>query len=453
MLILGAARQGLAIARFLNTNGSLVTLNDKQSDAELAKAKFSLEDLDNISWITGGHPLHALANIDLLCLSGGVPLSIPIVIEAMRRGMAISNDTQIFMEEVPCKVIGITGSAGKTTTTTLVGRIAQRDVKSPNNAWVGGNIGNPLIADVKKMKENDIVVMEISSFQLEQMTISPNIAAVLNITPNHLDRHGTMAAYTSAKKRILDFQKNTDAAILNRDDQGSISLNSEIKGKGSSFGFIESNGKSPQVFIRDHQVFFKNGEYVQKLLGTTDVALRGEHNLMNVLAACAISCAAGFSVDSIQNGIIGFSGVPHRLQLVREFRGAKWYNDSIATAPERTMAGLRSFTEPIILLAGGRDKDLPWDDFAKLAHQKVEHLILFGEAAELINQAISKVETSSLIKTIDKCSKLEEAVHKAANYGKPGYIVLLSPGGTSFDEFIDFEQRGEAYSQWVLQLS
>ncbi len=453
MLILGAARQGLALARFLNTNGSQVTLNDKLSDVELAKAKFALEDLDNISWISGGHPLHALDNVDLLCLSGGVPLSNPIVIEGMRREMAISNDTQIFMEEVPCKVIGITGSAGKTTTTTLVGRIAPLDVKFPNNAWVGGNIGNPLITDVRQMKENDIVVMEISSFQLEQMTISPNIASVLNITPNHLDRHGTMAAYTSAKKRILDFQNNTDVAILNRDDKGSISLESAIKGFVSTFGFIETNEEMPQVFVRDHQIFYKNGANVQRLLATTDIALRGEHNLMNVMAACAISCAAGFSVDSIRKGIVGFSGVPHRLQLVREFRGAKWYNDSIATAPERTMADLRSFTEPIILLAGGRDKNLPWDDFAKLAHQKVEHLILFGEAADLINQTISKVESTSMIKTIDIFSKLEEAVHKAANYAKPGYIVLLSPGGTSFDEFIDFEQRGEAFTQWVLQLS
>ncbi len=248
MLILGAARQGLALARYLHSEGSMVSINDKQSAAELLNAKTALKDLENIRWITGSHPLEALDSIDLLCLSGGVPLSNPIVQEAIRRGISISNDTQIFMEKVPCKVIGITGSAGKTTTTTLVGRIAQADTKTPKKAWIGGNIGNPLIVDVDKMSPNDIVVMEISSFQLDQMTISPNIAAVLNITPNHLDRHGTMEAYITAKKRILDFQIGTDLAILNRDDAGSIALIQVCKGQVITFGMQETESKESSGF-------------------------------------------------------------------------------------------------------------------------------------------------------------------------------------------------------------
>ncbi len=205
--------------------------------------------------------------------------------------------------------------------------------------------------------------------------------------------------------------------------------------------------------MRAQQIIYKDGTEIKKLLRTDDVTLRGNHNLMNVLATCAISCASGFSAETIRHGITGFSGVPHRLQLVREFKGAKWYNDSIATAPERTMAALRSFSEPVILLAGGRDKDLPWDDFARLAHQRVEHLILFGEAATLINKSVSKLQIGSVIQTIDICNSLELAVTKAASYVQPGFVVLLSPGGTSFDEFKDFEQRGEAYTQWVQQLS
>jgi UDP-N-acetylmuramoylalanine--D-glutamate ligase len=451
VLILGAARQGQALARFLCSRGAIVTLNDKQPDEKLSSAKAALKDL-NIHWITGGHPLEALDSIDLICLSGGIPLTNPLVVEAFRQGMAISNDTQIFMEEVPCKVIGITGSAGKTTTTTLVGRIAAAGLTESRKAWVGGNIGNPLISDLDRMKKDDLVVMEVSSFQLEQMTISPHIAAVLNITPNHLDRHINMEAYTAAKSHILMFQNASDIAILNRDDEGSSSLSGLCNGSIISFGMKDPGIKGPSTFIREHQVCFSDEGKVTPLLDVADVALRGEHNLMNVLAACAIACAAGLSPDSIKGGIADFSGVPHRLQFVREYRGARWYNDSIATAPERTMAAIRSFTEPIILLAGGRDKDLPWQEFAALAHQRVAHIVLFGEAAGKILKALSSYSGVSNVVTIEKCSSLHDAVEIAAVHSKPGYVVLLSPGGTSFDEFLDFEQRGEAFSQWVQQL-
>jgi UDP-N-acetylmuramoylalanine--D-glutamate ligase len=452
VLIMGAARQGQALTRFLCSRGAFVILNDYQIEEKLSSAKAALQDLD-IEWVTGGHPLSVLDGIDLVCLSGGVPLTNPIAVEAILRGIGISNDTQIFMEEVPCKVIGITGSAGKTTTTTLVGRIAKEATIAPNRVWVGGNIGNPLIANVDQMTKNDIVVMEISSFQLEQMTISPDIAAVLNITPNHLDRHGTMEAYTEAKSRILTFQKKGDYAILNRDDEGSRKLTSLCKSNVITFGLKQGDFIAASTFVQAHQVCYSAAGIITPLLDVTDIQLRGEHNLMNVLAACAISCAAGFSAEAIQKGLADFSGVPHRLQFVREHNGARWYNDSIATAPERTMAALRSFSEPIILLAGGRDKDLPWEDFAALAHERVIHLILFGEAANKIYDAVSTIHNQSSIRTIDKCLTMQDALLKAKSYAKPGYVILLSPGGTSFDEFIDFEHRGEAFIQWVQQLS
>lgn len=451
VLILGAARQGQALTRFLCSRGAIVTLNDKQPDAKLTSAKAALKDL-NIRWITGGHPLDALESIELVCLSGGIPLANPLVIEAVRCGIPVSNDTQIFMQEVPCQVIGITGSAGKTTTTTLVGRIATAGLASPRTAWIGGNIGNPLISDLDRMRKGDLVIMEVSSFQLEQMTSSPHLAAVLNITPNHLDRHGTMEAYTAAKARILAFQNINDIAILNREDQGSIGLASSCKGSIVTFGLTAPESDNPATFIQEHQVCYSAGGKVTPLMDVADVSLRGEHNLMNVLAACAIASAAGFSSDAIKNGISDFSGVPHRLQFVREYHGARWYNDSIATAPERTMAAIRSFSEPIILLAGGRDKDLPWQEFATLAHQRVTHLILFGEAAGRILEVLSSYPGTSNIVTIDKCTSLHDAVEIAAVHAKAGYVVLLSPGGTSFDEFLDFEQRGEVFSKWVQQL-
>ncbi|MBA4419910.1 MAG: UDP-N-acetylmuramoyl-L-alanine--D-glutamate ligase [Anaerolinea sp.] len=452
VLIIGAARQGQALARFLAGHGATVTLNDKQTDEQLARVKSSLQDVD-IHWISGGHPVSALQNIDLVCLSGGVPLTNPLVVEANKLGIAISNDTQIFMEHVPAQVIGITGSAGKTTTTTLVGRMAKEAVTGKVNAWIGGNIGNPLIADVDRMKKDDLVIMEVSSFQLEQMTISPAIGAVLNITPNHLDRHGTMEAYTALKARLLAFQTPEDIAILNRDDAGSSGLAPSCKGRIYTFGMEQDGSTNPQTFVSNHRIYFAEHGHAIQLLDVADIQLRGEHNLMNVLAACAIACAAGFDTRAIQCGIQDFTGVPHRMQFIRDYHGAKWYNDSIATTPERSMAAIRSFSEPIVLLAGGRDKDLLWVDFARLVHQRVFHLVLFGEAAGKIKTAIDKVNIGSNVVTIDMCGSLQEAVGIAANYARSGYVVLLSPGGTSFDEFLDFEKRGEAFSQWVQELS
>jgi UDP-N-acetylmuramoylalanine--D-glutamate ligase len=452
VLILGAARQGLALARYLSEQGAQVSLNDRQTDEQLERTKSSLANLP-ITWITGGHPLTALEGIDQVFLSGGVPVENPIVKHALETGIPVSNDTQVFMETVPAPVIGITGSAGKTTTTTLVGRMAKAAAGTTRSAWIGGNIGNPLIADVSRIQASDLVVLEVSSFQLEQMTISPAIGAVLNITPNHLDRHGTMDAYTAAKARILQFQSSNDVAILNRDDAGSFALAPACKGRILSFGMQQAAGLGGQTFISNHRVFYSDQKAAISLLDIADIQLRGNHNLMNVLAACCIAMAAGWDQSAIREGIVDFTGVPHRLQFVRDFRGAKWYNDSIATAPERSMAAIRSFSEPIILLAGGRDKDLPWQDFARLAHERVTHMILFGEAAPKIKTALDSCNVGSNTQTLDVCSGLAQAVEKAAGYARPGYVVLLSPGGTSFDEFLDFEKRGEAFTKWVQLLS
>src|SRR4026209_334895 len=217
VLILGAARQGLALARWLSLHGARVTLNDMRTADEFRVARESLAEYQ-IDWVLGAHPLELLDSTDVLCLSGGVPLTLPIVAEAVKPGIPLSNDSQIFMEVVPCKTVGITGSAGKTTTTTLVGNMAKNTFG--DKAYIGGNIGDPLINYVDNMKAGDVAILEISSFQLDQMTISPNVAAILNITPNHLDRHGTMAAYTASKARILEFQGKEEVDVLDRDDTG-----------------------------------------------------------------------------------------------------------------------------------------------------------------------------------------------------------------------------------------
>ncbi len=451
VLILGAARQGLALARYLVQQGARVTLNDRTPADKMVNAMASLKDLgESVRWVTGGHPVELLNDADLVCVSGGVPLTNPIVVEAQARGIPLSNDSQIFLEVTPCQVIGITGSAGKTTTTSLVGKIAVERVtesvklQASRRVYVGGNIGLPLIARVDEMAPEDIAIMELSSFQLEIMNRSPQIAAVLNVTPNHLDRHETMAAYVAAKRRILEYQGVEDVAVLGRDDPGAWGMAGMVMGGLVSFGFggLESG---VGTYIRGNDVLYAGDDSEVWIMDISSVQLRGEHNMQNVLAACAIAAAAGIPPAAMRAGVSGFTGVMHRLEFVRRWGGADWYNDSIATAPERTIAAIRSFEEPIILLAGGRDKDLPWGDFAALVSHRVDHLVLFGEAAEKIGLAMGNYPYT-------RCANLKEAVQAAVHLVEPGDVVLLSPGGTSFDEFKDFEERGECFKQLVMSL-
>lgn len=450
VLILGAARQGLALARWLSVHGAHVTLSDMRGEQELRPAKASLAEF-GIIWALGGHPLELLDSTEMLCLSGGIPLTLPIVADAVSRGIPLSNDSQIFMEAVPCRTIGITGSAGKTTTTTLVGNMAK--LAYGDKAYVGGNIGDPLINYVDDMQADDLAVLELSSFQLEQMTISPNVAVILNVTPNHLDRHGTMEAYTAAKARILEFQSGNDAAVLGRDDKGAWNLRSKVQGKLFTFSMDDLDEGLDGAYLHDGLLNLRDGNAYLPLLLREKIQLRGDHNVQNVLAAFAIGHAAGLPLDAMLEAVEEFRGVPHRLELVREWNGVRWYNDSIATAPERSIAAVRAFEEPIVLLLGGRDKDLPWEDLIRLADERVDHLVLFGEAAEKIQKAVDSLGSGKRRFSVTRAGGLQEAVHKAAEVAEPGDVVLLAPGGTSFDEFKDFEERGERFRIWVQGLS
>jgi UDP-N-acetylmuramoylalanine--D-glutamate ligase len=412
-----------------------------------------------VRWVLGSHPVELLDTADILCISGGIPLNNPLVAAAMQRGLPLTNDTQIFMEVSPCRTVGITGSAGKTTTTSLVGQMARNaegrkaeSAISIQHSYIGGNIGDPLLNYVDAMTPDDLAILEISSFQLEQMTVSPDVAAILNITPNHLDRHGTMEIYTAAKRRILEFQRADSTSILNRNDSGSWNLRENVHGRLVSFGTGAFSGKQDGTFLADETLYLRQRGAEIPLLQRDQIQLRGAHNVMNVLAAFAIGYAADLPLDAMIVATKEFRGVAHRLELVREWNGAQWYNDSIATAPERTMAAIHSFTEPIVLLLGGRDKNLPWDSLATLVRQRVEHVVLFGEAAEKIDAAL-KQASGTLPLTLTRCKDLQEAVQAAAKVAGPGSIVLLSPGGTSFDQFYDFEERGKAFQKWVSELS
>jgi len=447
VLIVGAARQGLALARWLSLHGARVTLSDMRSEADLRLARESLAEYP-IQWALGGHPLELLDSTDVLCLSGGVPLTLPIVAEAVKRGIPLSNDSQVFMEVVPCKTIGITGSAGKTTTTTLVGRMAKNAYG--DKAYIGGNIGDPLINYVDNMKVDDIAILEISSFQLDQMTISPNVAAILNVTPNHLDRHGTMEAYTATKARILEFQSAEDIAVLGRDDQGAWSLRNKVHGRLYTFSLNELDEGLNGTYFQDGLLNLRDGDIYLPLILREKILLRGDHNVLNVLAAFAIGHAAGLPLDAMLGAVEDFHGVPHRLELVRELRGVRWYNDSTSSAPERSMAAIRAFEEPIVLLLGGRDKNLPWEELMRLVGERVEHVVLFGEAVDKIQKTADSLGLGT--ERFSRADGLHEAVIQAAEVAEPGDVVLLSPGGTSFDEFKDFAERGERFREWVQEL-
>jgi UDP-N-acetylmuramoylalanine--D-glutamate ligase len=459
IVILGLARQGTALARFSVQAGAQVTVSDLRDEAALAR---SLEELENlpIRYVLGKHPHSLLDRADLLCLSGGVPIDIPIVAEAQRRSIPLSNDAQIFLERCPAPVIGITGSAGKTTTAALVGEMCRA---AGLRTWVGGNIGNPLIADLDRIGPADWVVMELSSFQLELMTVGPRVSAVLNITPNHLDRHKTMEAYVAAKRHIVAHQTSEDFALLGYDDANARALAIETAAHLLWFS------AGAEV---DEGAFKTNGELTLRLNGvdreicqSSDVRLRGRHNLLNVLAASVLAGVTGVPVDVMRQVATTFTGVEHRLEWVRELAGVHWYDDSIATAPERSLAALRSFDESIVLLAGGRDKKLPWDEFASETVQRVRHLITFGEAGTMIAQIVEgEMEggvrtgkngsgpSSIRLERITRVQTLEEAVEAAARLSRSGDVVLLSPGGTSFDAFCDFAERGDRFKELVWQL-
>lgn len=463
VLILGAARQGKALTRYLLAQGAQVVLNDAQArekldlsdlndlsptieDASTIDAKLTWEAAPALTVVCGGHPLALLEGCDVLFVSGGVPLDLPIVQAARARGIPLSNDAQLFFEVCPAPIIGITGSAGKTTTTTLVGEMLKA---AGRKTWVGGNIGNPLIADVAHIQPSDAVVMELSSFQLELMTRSPHIACITNITPNHLDRHGTMEAYIAAKQRILDFQSPADWCVLSADNAVTAALPRRAHTAWFSLRPLAS-GQQGAWMDDVGMLWVRIGEVHAPICHRSALQLIGEHNVANVLAAAAVSMLAGAPLEVVRRVATTFRGVAHRLQLVAERNGVRWYDDSIATAPERLLAALRCFEgQSVILLCGGRDKHLPWEEAAQRMRAQCKAVVCFGEMAPMVAAHLARAPGKAQWVVVPG---LREAVQVANALAQPGDVVLLSPGGTSFDAFKDFAERGDRFQQWVNEL-
>ncbi len=451
VVIVGLARQGRAAARWLAEQGARVTVADLRAADVLHDEIAALDGLA-IEYVLGPHPPALLDRTDLLCISGGVPLDAPFIKEARQRGIPLTNDAQLFIERCPVPVIGITGSAGKTTTTALVGAMCKA-TGAPTH--IGGNIGHVLLGELDTIGADDRVVMELSSFQLELMTVSPAVAAVLNITPNHLDRHGTMSNYSAAKAHILQHQQIGDVAVLGRDNRGAAALAADAKT--AIWWFSASAQTAMGAYLEgDEVILARPGEAPEVVCTRADIKLRGDHNVLNVLAACAIAGAAEVPTEAMRSAIVGFQGIEHRLETVATINGVTWVNDSIATAPERAIAALRSYDAPIILLAGGRDKKLPWQEFAALTVERVRRLICFGEAGPLILRHVSYAalrHEGGKLEAFDAVLDLEAAVQRAAAIAQPGEVVLLAPGGTSFDAYQDFAARGRHFRALVARMA
>jgi UDP-N-acetylmuramoylalanine--D-glutamate ligase len=466
--IVGLARQGMALARFFCRQGVHVVVTDLRPPDELQDELAELAGLP-IEYVLGGHPFTLLDGCDLLCLSGGVPPETPLPQEARRQGIALSNDSLLTLQLAQATMIGITGSSGKTTTTTLVGDMLRSTLCK---TWVGGNIGTPLIDRVGEIAAGDKMVLELSSFQLQLFDASPHVAAILNITPNHLDRHPSMAHYTAAKANILRWQSTDDIAVLGVDNAitgvwwrtGRVDIAADTGQDAVHFtidaqkvGFSLEQEVPAGAFLRGERLIWRGDGHEADICSVGDLQMRGRHNVANVLAACAVGGVAGATPEAMRQIATAFTGVAHRLELVREREGVRWYNDSIATAPERVIAALKSFDEPLILLAGGRDKHLPWDEMADLALDKVRHLVLFGEAANLIAgqiqaaqvRAAHRGKTDQTLARVHHCRDLEAAVVIANRVAQERDVVLLSPGGTSFDAYRDFEERGRHFRDLV----
>ncbi len=445
--IIGLGREGTALAKFLSRHGARVTVTDMKSEEALRDRIDELKPLP-IRYLLGGHP-DELLDTDIIFVSPGVPQDIPILQEAQRRGVALSSETSLFFSLCPAPIIGVTGSSGKTTTTSLVGEIMRA---AGFRTFVGGNIGSPLIGVVEDIGPLDKVVMELSSFQLEVLGQSPHIAAVLNLSPDHLDRHQSFDDYVNAKTNILRFQQEDDYAVLNADQPLTRRLVKDVRGQ--TLLFSRRHHVSAGAFLdREHIIVRWDGDEWE-ICHTSELRLPGSHNLENALAACAIAAASGAHAEAMRAGVASFKGVEHRLELVAEVEGVRYYDDSIATSPQRVVAALNSFSEPIILLAGGREKHLPLGELTQLIVKKAKLLILFGEAAPTLEKAVTEVlrDTGATDVPIIRSSDLADAVRTAQRMSEAGDVVLLSPAFTSFDMYRDFAERGDHFKALVREL-
>jgi len=436
--VVGFGVEGVDMVRYLSRHHANVTVSDAKSADRLGDQIRDVETL-RVNLSLGQDQGGAIAAAEALFVSQGVPLDLPPLLTARERGVPFMSMVGLFFELCPGPIVGITGSSGKTTTTAMVGEMLKAD---DLDIFVGGNIGVGLLDRLDDLRPYTWSVLEVSHTQLQIVDRSPHVAAVLNITPNHLDRF-EWRDYVALKARILEFQEADDIAILGYDNPETRALQAQVRGRLLWFSMTDTI-PGDGVFVRGGRAVARWDGAEQPLFLLEDVSLRGEHNQENAVAAAAIGLACGVSPAAITMAVRGFAGVPHRLEFVSEVGGASYYNDSIATTPERTLAGIRSFREPVVLLLGGRDKHLPLEDLVREANERCRTVILFGEAAGLLADAFAGSRVP-----VQRLETMEEAVAAASGAARPGDVVLLSPACTSYDAYDNFEQRGDHFREIV----
>ncbi len=438
--VMGLGRSGQAVAQVLRDLGAIVFCSDNGQNPELEHVAEGLR-AKGMDCETGGHTSRALEQTDLIVLSPGIPSTIPILQEAQRRNVPIVSEVEIAWQLTPAKIIAITGTNGKSTTTSLLGKMLNNDGQK---AAVAGNIGIAVSGIAATLSKDDYLVIELSSFQLETIDrFRPDVAVLLNITPDHLDRYSTVDEYVAAKKRIFLNQTGSDIAVLNIDDERIRQFEPEIKSSIRHFGaaFKPENGP----YADSNGIFLINNGSEQLICRHDELTLPGRHNLENILATLTAAHAIGTSIEAMRQTLTTFEGLPHRLELVREKDGVRFYNDSKATTVESTIAAVQSF-DNVLLIAGGKDKG---SDFAPLAQpikKHVAHLTLIGQAK---NRMAAELNGST---STDFAGSLAAAVHEQAQRAKAGDVILLSPACSSYDMFKDFEDRGDQFRKIVQQL-
>jgi UDP-N-acetylmuramoylalanine--D-glutamate ligase len=442
VLVVGLGKSGVASALFLKEHGARVTVSDTKSGDELRNEIPVLLD-HGITVETGGHGDRTFRGQDLIVVSPGVPVDAPPLVQARAAGESVIGEIELAAQFLPGPIVAITGSNGKTTTTTLTGEIMTAGGFA---ALVGGNIGTPAISLADRAQPETVIVLEVSSFQLETIqTFQPKVAVVLNVTPDHLDRHRTLEVYVDAKARIFENQQASDFAVLNADDPICVTLAARTRAQ--VFWFSRQKEVQHGAWVRDGNIVFRDGSSQKEILQVPEIPLKGAHNLENVLAAACAGALMGCSPEKIRQAVRDFKAVEHRLEFVATIRGVGYYNDSKATNVDATIKALESFPANIHLILGGKDKGSDYTVLNDLLRQRVKRVYTIGAAAAKIESQIVSAKNGG--PEVVHAETLENAVRKASAVAQPGDVVLLAPACASFDQFKSYEHRGKVFKEIV----
>ena len=445
--IIGLGVSNIPLLDYMHNVGAKVTVFDNRIIEDIPKDTMKKITDYAMEFSLGPNNLSKLEGFDIIFRSPSCLPTVPELQKEVERGAILTSEIEMLMKLCPGKVIGVTGSDGKTTTTTLIYEILKAN---GYNCYLGGNIGTPLFTKLSEMTPDDIIVLELSSFQLMGMEISPSISVITNISPNHLNVHSSYEEYIDAKKNIFKYQDKDGIIVLNYDNAITKAAAKEANGK---VVFFSSKTKLEDGIILDGDIIKECKDKLRRhILSTNTVALRGVHNYENICASIAATSSL-VKVEDAVKAVKDFKGVQHRLEFIREIDGVKWYNDSIGTSPTRTIAGLHSFDERIVLIAGGYDKHLDYTPIAKPILEKVDSLILIGDTAPKIFDAVKEeAEKQGKDIKIYMCDEFKNTVLVAKKVAKPGQIVLFSPASASFDLFRNFEERGNKFKELVNDL-